>query len=163
MPENRGQILEIRGVPHYYEWIRQETALQAKPVMVFLHGWAGSARYWQTTAAALADRFDCLLYDLRGFGRSHLPDSPHNLSYELEEYAHDLALLLEALGIDRIYLQSHSMGASVGTWFLALYPERVERAILTCNGIFTYDERAFATFHKFGAYVVKFQIGRAHV
>ena len=157
MPENRGQILEIRGVPHYYEWIRQETALQAKPVMVFLHGWAGSARYWQTTAAALADRFDCLLYDLRGFGRSHLPDSPHNLSYELEEYAHDLALLLEALGIDRIYLQSHSMGASVGTWFLALYPERVERAILTCNGIFTYDERAFATFHKFGAYVVKFR------
>lgn len=157
MSENSGQMLEIRGIPHYYEWIRQGTALEAKPVMVFLHGWAGSARYWQSTAAALADRFDCLLYDLRGFGRSLLPDSSHNLSYELEEYAQDLALLLEALNIECAYLHSHSMGASVAAWFLTLYPEQVKGAILTCNGIFTYDERAFNTFHKFGAYVVKFR------
>jgi pimeloyl-ACP methyl ester carboxylesterase len=157
MAGNQGQTVEVRGIPHYYEWIRQEENAPAKPVMVFLHGWAGSARYWRSTAVALADRFDCLLYDLRGFGRSRLPDLPPNLSYELEEYAEDLALLLAALDIDRVYLHSHSMGASVAAWFLSLYPEKVERAILTCNGIFTYDERSFSTFHKFGAYVVKFR------
>ena len=58
--------VDVRGVNHYYEWIRQSTD-SSKPVMVFVHGWGGSARYWHSTATALADKFDCLLYDLRGF------------------------------------------------------------------------------------------------
>ncbi len=127
--------------------------------MVFLHGWGGSSRYWRRTAAALSDQFDCLLYDLRGFGRSSLPQLSANglPNYELEEYAEDLAILLATLHLERVYLHCHSMGASVGALFLTLYPQRVERAILTCNGIFTYDEKAFSAFYKFGGYVVKFR------
>lgn len=154
--ETIGKI-EVRGVEHYYEWVCQSEPSQAKPVMVFVHGWGGSARYWRSTAEVLCDRFDCLLYDLRGFGRSRLPQMPLTLSYELEEYAVDLATLLDALNIDKIYLHSHSMGATVGAWFVTMYPERVEKAILTCNGIFEYDEKAFAAFYKFGGYVVKFR------
>jgi pimeloyl-ACP methyl ester carboxylesterase len=149
--------IEVRGVEHYYEWVCHSEPSGAKPVMVFVHGWGGSARYWHRTAEALCDRFDCLLYDLRGFGRSRLPQTPLTLSYELEEYAIDLAALLDALKIDKIYLHSHSMGASVGVFFLTMYPERVEKAILTCNGIFEYDEKAFAAFYQFGGYVVKFR------
>jgi pimeloyl-ACP methyl ester carboxylesterase len=150
--------IEVRGVQHYYEWIRQPDNSASKPVMVFIHGWAGSARYWKSTAEALCDGFDCLLYDLRGFGRSPLPQpSPPGLSYELEDYAQDLATLLDNLQVNRVYLNSHSMGASIATLFVNLYPERVEKAILTCNGIFEYDEKAFAAFYKFGGYVVKFR------
>ncbi|OKH25131.1 alpha/beta hydrolase [Hydrococcus rivularis NIES-593] len=153
--------VNVRGVEHYYEWIRQPQTY-SKPVMAFVHGWGGSSRYWRSTAKALSDRFDCLLYDLRGFGRSRLPHSSTEssslkLSYELEEYAKDLAALLDALHLDKIYLHGHSMGASVAAWFLTSYPERVKRAILACNGIFEYDEKAFAAFHKFGGYVVKFR------
>ncbi|MEA5509063.1 alpha/beta hydrolase [Crocosphaera sp. UHCC 0190] len=148
--------VNIRGVDHYYEWIRQPGTLQ-KPVMVFVHGWGGSARYWRSTATFLSDNYDCLLYDLRGFGRSKLPENPLNLSYELEEYAEDLKELLETLKINKMYLHSHSMGASVGALFATMYPEKVARLILTCNGIFEYDERAFSAFHKFGGYVVKFR------
>lgn len=50
------------------------------------------------------------------------------------------------------------MGASVATLFLNRYPARVERAILTCSGVFEYDEKSFAAFHKFGGYVVKFRL-----
>jgi pimeloyl-ACP methyl ester carboxylesterase len=148
-------LICLRGVEHYYEWIGNPE--RAKPVMVFIHGWAGSTRYWHKTAKSLCDRFNCLLYDLRGFGRSRLPQSPPNLGYELEEYAEDLAVLLKALKLERVYINAHSMGASVATLFLNLYPQQVERAILNCNGIFEYDEKAFAAFHKFGAYVVKFR------
>lgn len=151
------QTINIRGVEHYYEWIRHSDEHSNKPVMVFVHGWAGSARYWKSTAIALSDQFDCLLYDLRGFGRSKLPTTSLELSYELEEYADDLAFLLDAFNIEKIYLHSHSMGASVGAYFITSYPERVEKAILTCNGIFEYDEKAFAAFYKFGGYVVKFR------
>jgi pimeloyl-ACP methyl ester carboxylesterase len=152
-------LISIRGVEHYYEWITTDASAQptGKPVMVFLHGWAGSARYWESTARVQASDFDCLLYDMRGFGRSPLPKQPPESSYELETYAHDLAELLAALNLSRVYINAHSTGASIATLFLNLYPEKVERAILTCSGIFEYDEKAFTTFHKFGGYVVKFR------
>ncbi|MEB3828538.1 alpha/beta fold hydrolase [Phormidium sp. CCY1219] len=149
--------IQVRGVKHYYEWIGQETPIGNKPVLVFLHGWAGSGRYWQTTARALLDEFDCLLYDMRGFGRSRLPLQPPALDYELETYADDLAALLDELQLERVYLNAHSMGASVATLFLNRYPERVEKAILTCSGIFEYDEKAFSAFHKWGSLVVKYR------
>ncbi|MFN5954959.1 MAG: alpha/beta fold hydrolase [Dolichospermum sp.] len=145
--------INVRGVDHYYEWIKKPSNI-IKPVMVFMHGWAGSGRYWQSTAEALLDNFDCLLYDMRGFGRSHVqPD----LSYELTEYAEDLAVLLNQLNLERVYINAHSMGASIATLFLNRYPEKVEKAILTCSGIFEYDEKAFAAFYKFGGLVVKFR------
>ena len=169
--------IQVRGVYHYYEWIKTPGDGLNKPVMVFIHGWAGSDRYWQSTARALCEQFDCLLYDLRGFGRSKgkptiteaslevtEAESPQEqraaiaeLTYELEEYAEDLAVLLDALELERVYLNAHSTGASIATFFLNLYPERVEKAILTCSGIFEYDEKAFTAFHKFGGYVVKFR------
>lgn len=160
----------VRGFNHYYEWITESGNSEPcdKPVLVFVHGWGGSARYWESTARALCDRFDCLLYDMRGFGRSRSntsetsllakpPETAAELSYELESYAEDLAGLLEALSLKRVYLNAHSMGASVATFFLNLYADRVERAILTCSGIFEYDEKAFNAFYKFGGYVVKFR------
>lgn len=167
--------IRVRGVDHYYEWVNAQSSSNFKPVMVFIHGWAGSARYWESTAIALSEDFDCLLYDMRGFGRSNgkspvlatteaVMDSlaspeqtVEELTYELEEYAIDLAALLDVLQLKKVYLNAHSTGASVATLFLNLYPERVEKAILTCSGVFEYDEKAFAAFHKFGGYVVKFR------
>ncbi|MBW4691274.1 MAG: alpha/beta hydrolase [Lyngbya sp. HA4199-MV5] len=161
--------VNVRGFNHYYEWITasENAEPSGKPVLVFVHGWGGSARYWESTARALSDRFDCLLYDMRGFGRSRSnsetspladpQETAAELSYELESYADDLAGLLDALGLQRVYLNAHSMGASVATFFLNLYADRVDRAILTCSGIFEYDEKAFNAFYKFGGYVVKFR------
>ncbi|HEY9639916.1 MAG TPA: alpha/beta fold hydrolase, partial [Coleofasciculaceae cyanobacterium] len=96
--------ITVRGVDHYYEWIStseqfspEGAPISDKPKLVFIHGWAGSTRYWQSTARSLADQFDCLLYDMRGFGRSRLPrplpPAVADLGYELESYADDLALL----------------------------------------------------------------------
>lgn len=154
----------VNGVDHYYEWISTEplgSQGKRKPVMVFVHGWAGSARYWRSTAIAQQDQFDCLLYDMRGFGRSPLSAIARaevlQRGYELDTFADDLAGLLDALGLGQVYLNAHSMGATVGVFFLNRYPERVIKAILTCNGIFDYDDRAFAAFYRFGGYVVKFR------
>ena len=148
--------IKVRGVNHYYEWIRQPGTTE-KPVMVFVHGWGGSSRYWRSTAEALSDNYDCLLYDLRGFGRSKLPEDNLSLSYELEEYAEDLKVLLDGLKLEKVYMNSHSMGASIGALFSTMYPEKLERSILTCNGIFEYNKLAFAAFYKLGGYVVKFR------
>ena len=154
-----GARVTIRGVPHYYEWVTRAEGEPNKPVLVFLHGWGGSARYWRSTAAALADRFNCLLYDLRGFGRSPLPAAPTEAlpGYALADYAQDLAALLDALGLERVSLNGHSTGASVALLFAHRHPERVERTILTCSGIFRYNRWAFAAFHFAGHYVVRWR------
>ncbi|WOD41109.1 alpha/beta hydrolase [Nodosilinea sp. E11] len=156
--------VEIRQVNHYYEWVSSDLPrdpASPKPVMVFIHGWAGSARYWRSTAAALSDRYDCLLYDMRGFGRSTIaPDQQDAVAargYELETYADDLADLLTALNLPQVSINAHSMGASVAVYFVNQYPERCDRVILTCNGIFEYDKAAFEAFYKFGGYVVAFR------
>jgi pimeloyl-ACP methyl ester carboxylesterase len=176
MHNNQQGKINIRGVDHYYEWVRKPNPNhQPKPVMIFVHGWGGSCRYWRTTAEAISSDFDCLLYDLRGFGNSSssipreqipreqeaptplLSNNNYNLTYEIEEYAEDLLVLLDTFNLEKVYINAHSMGASVAIFFLNLAPKRVEKAILNCNGVFPYDERAFTAFHKFGGYVVKFR------
>ncbi|NET30476.1 MAG: alpha/beta hydrolase [Cyanothece sp. SIO1E1] len=154
--------VHIHGVDHYYKWISTSGEGQptGKPVMVFLHGWGGSTRYWVTTAQALQAQFDCLLYDLRGFGQSRLPKDPKltvGMDYALESYADDLAALLDAFQIDQIYLNAHSAGASIAVFFLNRYAARVQRAILTCHGLLEYDEKAFKAFHQFSRYIVAFR------
>jgi pimeloyl-ACP methyl ester carboxylesterase len=159
--------VSVNGFNHYYQWLTESgDQPSGKPVLVFIHGWGGSSRYWEPTAQALSSYFDCLLYDLRGFGRSRTGEKPaiserpktqEEFNYELETYADDLAKLLDALGIERVHINAHSMGASVGVFFLNSYRDRVDRGILTCTGIFEYDEKAFAAFYKFGGYVVKFR------
>ncbi len=156
-------FVTVRNVAHYYEWVTsQGETPTGKPVMLFVHGWGGSARYWEATAQVLCDRFDCLLYDLRGFGRSrNSADASRSTKallqsdYSVETYADDLALLLDTFDLDRVWLHAHSMGTSIATVFIAKHPERVERAILACAGVFKYEKLAFALFHRFGGYVVK--------
>lgn len=152
----------VRGVSHYYQWICQDGAASSpdlKPVMVFLHGWGGSSSYWQTTAMALAANFDCLLYDLRGFGQSQSApqDQDNPQAYNLPSYVADLKDFLDQLGLAKVYLNAHSTGASIAALFLNQYPDRVKQAILTCSGIFTYDPLPFALFHLIGGYVVQFR------
>lgn len=151
-------LISVNGVNHYCEWVTASNSTPGtKPVMVFIHGWGGSGRYWESTAQALSEQFDCLIYDLRGFGRSNTLVENVSGKYELIEYAEDLKALLDTLNLDKVYLNAHSMGGSIAVLFLNLYPERVERAILTCSGIFEYDEKTFNAFHKFSRYVVMFR------
>jgi pimeloyl-ACP methyl ester carboxylesterase len=159
--------LTIRGVDHYYEWVTTDPNNQRthKPVMVFVHGWGGSARYWQGIAAEISSCYDCLLYDLRGFGRSICGQHPtaagasrdESLLFELEAYADDLAELIQQFQIAPVTVHSHSMGASIALYFANRHPHLLNKLILACSGIFEYDERAFAAFYKFGRYVVMFR------
>lgn len=152
--------IEIRGIPHHIQWICADGSHQAsghKPVMVFVHGWGGSGRYWESTAHALSDRFDCLLYDLRGFGRTpEISCHRRDPRFSMEAYAQDLGELLQTLDLPRVTLNAHSMGASIAT-LLAAKPEasdRIERLILTCSGLYTYNPITFRLFHQIGSWVV---------
>ena len=95
--------------------------------VVFLHGWPEFKRTWLHNVPVLADRFDCIAPDLRGFGRtrSKLPRSgegtpPQVLAKDLRDFA-------DALGLSRFAIVSHDVGSFVAQHFALAWPERVTK------------------------------------
>ncbi|QYO64803.1 alpha/beta fold hydrolase [Leptolyngbya sp. 7M] len=63
------KTIDIQGFPHTYEL----SAPTGSPVvLVFIHGWLLSRAYWQPVIERLSPLYQCLAYDLRGFGESQL-------------------------------------------------------------------------------------------
>lgn len=89
--------------------------------LVLLHGFPLDHHLWDEVVPLLEDSFDILLPDLRGFGDSTIVDSPRGI----EDYAADVAGLLDQLGIEKAAIVGHSMGGYVALAFARLYPDRV--------------------------------------
>ena len=68
------------------------------PPLVLLHGWPEFWLTWEPVMARLADRFDLIAPDLRGFGDSPKPDEGPSDRAGPEVHAADLLALLDHLG-----------------------------------------------------------------
>ncbi len=93
--------------------------------LVLLHGWPEFWFGWRKNILPLAESFDVVAPDLRGFGdteKAALPDPPSRL---LEDYVEDLRGLTDALRFERIGIVSHDVGAYVAQAFARKYPERL--------------------------------------
>ena len=89
--------------------------------LVLLHGYPLDHHLWDDVVPLLEDTFDVILPDLRGFGESTIADS----SPTVEDYASDIAGLLDHLGIQKTAIVGHSMGGYVALAFARLYPDRL--------------------------------------
>jgi 3-oxoadipate enol-lactonase len=89
--------------------------------LVLLHGYPLDHHLWDEIVPLLEDTFDVITPDLRGFGESTIADS----SPSMEDYAADIAGLLDDLGIQKAAIVGHSMGGYVALAFARLYPERL--------------------------------------
>lgn len=61
------KTIDISGFPHAYDL---SSLTKSSTVLVFIHGWLLSRAYWQPVIQQLASEYQCLSYDLRGFGES---------------------------------------------------------------------------------------------
>ena len=82
---------------------------KANPKLVFLHGLMGFGSNWRTMARHFEERYEILLYDQRGHGRSFQP-----AEYRLDDYADDLDKITAELGWTSFILVGHSLGGLVG-------------------------------------------------
>lgn len=89
--------------------------------LVLLHGYPLDHHLWDEVVPFLEDTFDVILPDLRGFGES----TTVNSFYSMDDFASDVAGLLDQLGIQKASIVGHSMGGYVALAFARLYPERV--------------------------------------
>lgn len=102
--------------------VHYEALGRGRPI-VFLHGWVGSWRYWINAMQIASTSFRAYALDLCGFG-----DSMHDPArYSIDQQARLLDLFLEEMGIGRIAIVGHSLGALVGLAFLELFPRNVDR------------------------------------
>jgi pimeloyl-ACP methyl ester carboxylesterase len=108
------------------------------PAVVFLHGFSLDLRMWDPQVPAFLSKHRILRYDLRGFGRSDLPDP--EVPFRSTE---DLRRLLMALGLSRVHLVGLSAGGAVALEFAIEHPEIVERLVLVDSALagFAWDPK----------------------
>ncbi len=116
------------------------------PPLVFVHAGIADSRMWGPQVAVFADDYRVVRYDMRGFGRSPLPEGPF--------YRHeDLRALLDRLAIERAVLVGCSMGGQTVIDFTLTYPERVRALVPVCAGVtgFRYDGPPLPEWETIGA------------
>ncbi len=97
-----------------------------EPTLIFLHFWGGSSATWNGVTALLRDRFRCISYDHRGWGKSEKPET----GYSIAELAKDTLGLIKALHLDNYILAGHSMGGKVAQYIAAQKPIGLKKLIL---------------------------------
>ncbi len=100
------------------------------PVLLLVHGMAGSSLMWRDVLPGLAKNFTVVAVDLPGHGRSAKPRG----DYSLGAFASVLRDLLVALGHERATVVGQSLGGGVVMQFAYQFPERTERLVLVSSG-----------------------------
>lgn len=93
------------------------------PPIIFLHAGIADRRMWDPQVTALAERHQCVAFDLRGFGESAIGAA----GFSRRE---DVAAVADAAGIGTADLVGCSIGGGIALDFAIERPERVRRLVL---------------------------------
>jgi len=86
----------------------------AGPPVVFCNGVGVSTFFWKYVVDQLSDRFEVILWDYRGHGRSARGVDPTRHALSIDRHAADLEAVLDDAGIHRpAFVIGHSMGCQV--------------------------------------------------
>src|SRR5262245_37375843 len=100
------------------------------PVVVLIHGMAGSSETWEPVIERLTDHCTVVAPDLFGHGAS---DKPRG-DYSLGAHASSIRDLLIVLGHDRATIVGQSFGGGVAMQLAYQHPECCERLVLVASG-----------------------------
>jgi pimeloyl-ACP methyl ester carboxylesterase len=113
--------------------------------LLLVHGFPLDHTMWAAQIDALSTSCRVIAPDLRGFGRTPLGDTDPQTGISMQQFARDLAALLDVLAIrEPIVLCGFSMGGYIAMQFVRMYPERL-RALILCDtrtGTDTAESRA---------------------
>lgn len=127
-PGFRSVLVKTRGVdiravvgPH----------VPGRPALLLLHGYPQTHVIWHKVAPRLAQRFNVVASDLRGYGDSGKPAAtPDHSTYSKREMARDQVELMQSLGFGKFLLCGHDRGARVSHRLAVDHPDRVEKVAM---------------------------------
>jgi pimeloyl-ACP methyl ester carboxylesterase len=97
--------------------------------LLLITGFTISAAIFDPILPLYEDRFECIVYDHRGSGRSGKPP----MLTSMAELAGDAARLLDALEIESAHVYGLSMGGMVAQEMAIRFPERVRGLVIGCS------------------------------
>lgn len=101
--------------------------------VLFLHGNASSATYWEEIMLALPSGFRAFAPDQRAYGDAD-PTQKIDATRGMADLSDDAAALLDHLGIEKAHIVGHSLGGSVVWQMLMDHPARFLSATVVCPG-----------------------------
>ncbi len=108
--------------------VHYEVLGKGRPVF-FLHGWVGSWKYWIPSLQVASTSYRAYAIDLWGYGET--AKSPQG--YSLDTQADMLHAFMEKMGIGKIAVVGHGLGALVALNFARRWREKVDRVMaVTC-------------------------------
>ena len=124
-----------QGIRIYYE------VEGSGPALVLAHGLGGSLQDWREVGwvEAVKDRYQLVLVDARGHGRSDKPHEPD--AYRQIHQALDHLAVLDAVGIEKAHFLGFSMGGTVCLGVGIHAPERCLSVMMGGTQPFARDER----------------------
>jgi pimeloyl-ACP methyl ester carboxylesterase len=96
-----------------------------RPV-VLIHGYTDNARDWVPLIPYLSKNDRLILVDIRGHGQSSKPEC----CYSRLDFAYDIKLLMDGLGVQKADIVGHSLGSIIAQTFAEYWPEKTNRVVL---------------------------------
>ncbi|MFB7596144.1 alpha/beta hydrolase [Streptomyces sp. NPDC056160] len=111
--------------------LRWPAASPGAPVVLALHGITANGLSWSRVAHQLAGRVTLVAPDLRGRGGSGALPGP----YGIASHADDMAAVVDTLGLGRVVLTGHSMGAFTAALTAVRHPDLLSGLLLVDGGV----------------------------
>jgi pimeloyl-ACP methyl ester carboxylesterase len=98
--------------------------------VVLVHSFGGSTAQWAPQLLSLRRTRRAVALDLRGHGES-APSTDGD--YAIESFAADIGAVLDSLGLAKVVLVGHGLGATVALEYAATHPDRVVGLLLAAT------------------------------
>lgn len=96
--------------------------------LLLLHGFPQTHVMWHRVAAKLAQRFEVIAMDLRGYGWSSAPpDAADHSTYSKRAMGEDVLAVMDHFGHAQVHLAGHDRGGRVGYRLALDHPGRVAK------------------------------------
>jgi N-formylmaleamate deformylase len=106
--------LKVKGIKiHYYRTDGN------KPPLILLHGASDNGLCWTPLAEVLAEKYDVIMPDAQGHGKSDRLDD----NFTFQNHTEQVVGLIEQLGLNKPIIIGHSMGAGTATNLAVAYPD----------------------------------------
>ena len=98
------------------------------PLIVMIHGFPDFWYTWRDQMAALADNYQCVAIDQRGYNLSDKPKGVEN--YDMRLLVGDVVAVVKSLGRDKAIIVGHDWGGMVAWQFALNLPQMTDKLII---------------------------------
>jgi pimeloyl-ACP methyl ester carboxylesterase len=129
------QYIDVKPEYHTYRAGGATIAYQhwkntGKPALLFVHGHAAHAHWWDFIAPAFVQKYDVVAIDSSGSG-----ESDHRKEYSAALFAQEISECISAAHLNATVVIGHSFGGTMTRIAAHLYPEQLDSIVIVDSAL----------------------------